>query len=243
MPRKTRVTKKTAAEESDVDGYARVSTDEMAREGASLETQIEKIKLYCKLHDLRLVKLVVDPGESAKSLDRPGIREVLDDLRHGRAGGVVIPKLDRLTRYLGDWVWLIEHFFNDRANCRLHSVADSIDTRTASGRMVLNLLVTIAQWERETISERTRDTLQGKIGRGERCGKIRYGYRLAEDGVHLVPVPHEQEVIQRLQQWRAQGYTYTELVKMLEQLGIETKEGKRLWLPAAVHRILARPIA
>lgn len=208
-----------------------------------MDNQPEKIRMFCDLHDLHLLRIVSDPGESAKSLDRPGIQEVLDDLQRGRVDGVVIVKLDRLTRNLADWAYLIQTFFNDRAGRRLFSVHDSVDTRTASGRMVLNLIMTVAEWEREVIAERTSDALQGKIRRGERCGRIRYGYQLAPDGVHLIPVPHEQEVIRRMAEWRAQGYTYQRMVDQLEQLGIETKEGGRVWLPATVHRILARPIA
>ena len=210
MPRKTRVSKKTAAEESDVDGDARASTEEMAKEGASLETQVAKIKLYCQLHDLRLIKIVVDPGSPQRASTGPASRKYSTIcVADGPAGWLSRNSIDS-PAILGDWVWLIEHFFNDRANCRLHSVADSIDTRTAAGRMVLNLLVTIAQWERETIGERTSDTLQGKIARGERCGKIRYGYALDESGprnpktgrpVKLVPIPHEQEVIKRMKEW------------------------------------------
>ena len=109
--------------------------------------------------------------------------------------------------------------------------------------MVLNIMVTVAEWERLVIAERTADALQGKIRRGERCGRVRYGYQLAADGVHLVPVAEEQGVINLMRQWRADGYTYQRMVDLLESMGIHTKEGGRLWLPATVHRILNRPIA
>jgi site-specific DNA recombinase len=243
MPRKTRVTKRRAEGKTVVDGYARVSMETQATEGTSMDNQPEKIRMFCQLHNLELLRIVTDPGESAKSLDRPGIQDVLGDLRRGRVDGLVVYKLDRLTRSLGDWDYLIRTFFDERGGRQLFSVSESIDTRSASGRMVLNMIMTVAAWEREVIGERTSDALQGKIRRGERCGRVRYGYALASDGVHLVPVPHEQETIQRMREWRVQGYTYQRMVDMLAELGIETKEGGRLWLPATVHRILARPIA
>ena len=243
MPRKTRVTKRRGDGKTVVDGYDRVSTDDQAKEGVSMQNQSEKIRGYCALYDLELRQIVSDPGESAKSLNRPGIQRVLEDLKKGTIDGIVIYKLDRLTRNLGDWAWLINTFFNKRTGRELFSVTESVDTRTANGQFFLNIMVMVAEWERLIIAERTADALQGKIGRGERCGRIRYGYKLAADGVHLVPVPEEQEALRRMREWRAQGHTYQELVELLEKMGIETKEGGRLWLPATVHRILNRPIA
>ena len=244
MPRKRRITKVGASDGPlEVDGYVRVSTEEQAREGLSLIFQEDRIRAYCGLYDLRLVRIARDAGVSAKTLERDGLAAVLDDLRQGRVDGVVILKLDRLTRRLRDWSDLIDEFFSDKAGRRLFSVNDSIDTRTPSGRMVLNMIMTVAQWEREEIAYRTATALQGKIARGERCGRIRFGYRLAPDGRTLVPDPREQEAIAFMRQWEAQGKTYREMVASLEEMGIETKEPGSIWRPGAVHRILTRPIA
>jgi site-specific DNA recombinase len=226
-------------------GYKRVSTEEQSAGGFSLDVQDAKIRQYCELYDLHLIRVISDPGFSGKTLDRPGIGQVLEALRQrkGGADGVVIAKLDRLTRSLKDWADLIDEFFSEKAGKRLFSVGDSIDTRTAGGRLVLNVLMTVAQWEREIIAERTSEALQAKIARGERCGKIRFGYDLADDGKMLVPNAGEQETIRILTEWRAQGKTYRDLVKMVEDLGIETKEGNRIWLPATIRRILTRATA
>jgi site-specific DNA recombinase len=155
---------------------------------------------------------------------------------------LVIYKLDRLTRSISDWDQLIQEFFNDKAKRRLFSVSDQIDTGTANGRMFLNLIMTIAQWEREIIAERTKDALQGKIRRGERCGKVRFGYDLSPDGRSLVPNDHEQQAIDHMRTWKASGKTYRDLVRLLEEYGIETKDGG-IWRPATVRQILLRPIA
>ncbi len=242
MPRKPRRTKVTAGGLTEVDGYVRVSTEEQSRDGLSLIHQETKIRAFCALHDLTLVDIVVDPGVSAKTLDRPGLTRILDRLRRGMIGGVVVMKLDRLTRSLRDWDSLIENFFSERAGRTLFSIENSIDTRTAAGRMVVNMMVMVAQWERETTAERTKDALQGKIHRRERCGRIRYGYDLAADEIHLVPNPAEQEVIGRLKKWKARGMTYQRIVQMLAELGIETKDGRPVWTPSTVYGILNRPI-
>jgi site-specific DNA recombinase len=244
MPRKRRVTRVGANDGPiDVDGYGRVSTEEQARDGLSLVYQEDRIRAYCALYNLNLVRMVQDAGVSAKSLEREGLAAILDDLRQRRVGGVVILKLDRLTRRLRDWSDLIDEFFSDKAGRRLFSVNDSIDTRSPSGRMVLNMIMTVAQWEREEIAYRTSTALQGKISRGERCGRIRFGYRLAADGRTLTPEPREQRAIAAMRRWEADGWTYRKMAAELEAMGIETKEPGSVWRPGAVHRILTRPIA
>jgi DNA invertase Pin-like site-specific DNA recombinase len=98
-------------------------------------------------------------GHSAKSFNRPGLQNALQALRSGKAKGLLIAKLDRLTRSVSDWQTLIDDYFGEKAGKSLFSVADSIDTRSSAGRLVLNVLLSVAQWEREAIGERTRDAL------------------------------------------------------------------------------------
>jgi DNA invertase Pin-like site-specific DNA recombinase len=243
MPRKHRVTRVAADDQRlRVDGYRRVSTEEQSTDGVSLVLQEEKIRDYCKLYGLDLARIETDAGVSAKTLERPGLATVLDDLDRGRVDGVVIYKLDRLTRSLRDWSDLIERFFTEKAGRRLFSVNDHIDTRTPSGLLVLDIIMTVAQWERREISFRTKAALQGKIGRGERCGRLRFGYDLADDGRTLVPNPREQEAIAAMKRWDSQGMTYRRMAAMLDELGVETKEPGAIWRPGAIHRILTRPI-
>ena len=147
-----------------------------------------------------------------------------------------------MTRSIGDWDQLIQEFFNDKVGKRLFSVSDQIDTRTANGRMFLNLIMTIAQWEREIIAERTSDALQGKIRRGERCGKVRFGHDVADDGRTLIRNETEQKAIDLMRTWKAAGKSYRDLVKLLEEYGVETKDGG-IWRPATIRQILLRPIA
>ena len=156
------------------------------------------------------------------------------------AGGLLIAKLDRLSRSVKDWNTLIDGYFGEKAGKQLFSVADSIDTRTAAGRLVLNVLMSVAQWERETIGERTRDALQHKIRvKGERCGKVRFGYNLGRDGKTLVPNPVEQKAIRLMKGLRLAGKSYPEIAAELDARGIKTKEGGK-WLPMTVRNIVLR---
>src|SRR6516162_7334890 len=189
-------------------GYARVSTAEQASGGISLEAQEAKIRAYCELHELELVEVIIDGGESAKSLKRPGLQRGLAMLKKKAVGeGLVVCKLDRLSRSVKDWNALIDGYFGEKAGKQLFSVADSIDTRTAAGRLVLNVLMSVAQWEREAIGERTRDALKHMKLTGKRVGKVPFGYSLLPDHKTLVPIPAEQGVIRAIFQLREKGLT------------------------------------
>ncbi|HEV3255728.1 MAG TPA: recombinase family protein [Gemmataceae bacterium] len=223
----------------EVIGYVRVSTEEQASSGQSLGAQRAKLQAYAALYELELVGIIEDAGESGKSLNRPGLQAALAMLRKGEAGGLLIAKLDRLTRSVGDWQDLIEGYFGDRAGKQLLSVQDCIDTRTAAGRLVLNVLLSVAQWEREAIGERTRDALQHKIAKGERCGRVRFGFDLAADGKMLVPNAAEQGAIGLMRELRAAGHSYPAIAAALDARGLSTKGGKP-WLPMTVRNILKR---
>ena len=101
------------------------------------------------------------------------------------------------------------------------------------------VVLSVAQWEREAIAERTHDALQHKITKGERCGKVRFGYKLADDGKMLVPLPDEQNAIQLMKELRATGETLRDIAAELNHRGIQTKEGKP-WQHTTINGILAR---
>src|ERR1039457_5495856 len=157
-------------------GYVRVSTDKQAERGISLEAQAEKIKAMAVVHSVALAEIIVDGGESAKSLNRPGMARLLAMVDAGEVRTVIIAKLDRLTRSVKDLCTLLERF--ERRGVALVSVAESLDTSSAAGRLVLNIMTAVSQWEREAIGERTRDAMRHKRSNGERVGNISYGYRL-----------------------------------------------------------------
>ena len=190
-------------------GYVRVSTEEQAREGLSLDAQEEKIRAYCTAKGWRLVRIYRDEGFSGKDLNRPGLQSLIQDLRNNGIEAVVVAKLDRLTRSVRDLGYLIDDLFDGVA---LASVEESLDTTTAGGRFVLNILGAVAQWERETIAERTRNTLRFKRERGEWVGRIPYGFKIGPDG-RLVEDPEEIKNIQRMKRLRRRGRSYREIAE------------------------------
>jgi len=214
--------------------------DRPERNGVSLEAQRAKTEAYAALYDLEVIEVIVDAGESAKSLKRPGLERAMALLKRGDADGLVVVKLDRLTRSIADWQRLIDSFFCEKAGKELFSVTDAIDTRTAAGRLVLNVLLSVAQWERETTAERTREALRFKIRSGERCGRLRFGCNLGHDNKTLVPNPTEQQAIKLMVKLRKAGFTLRQIAAVLAERGIRTKEGNTKWTHTAVARILKR---
>ena len=125
-------------------GYIRVSTDDQAQTGVSLEAQEHKVRAYCVAKDWELVQVVRDEGHSAKDLNRPGMMEIVKGARAREFDVVVVLKLDRLTRSVKDLGYLVEDVF-ERNGVAFSSLQDSFDTATANGRLVMNMLATIAQ--------------------------------------------------------------------------------------------------
>jgi site-specific DNA recombinase len=227
-------------------GYIRVSTDDQAANGVSLDAQRAKIEAYCDLYDLELVGIYADEGLSAKEMThRPNLQCGLEILRryasHDDIKTLVILKLDRLTRSLADWDTLVRDYFgeNARYGATLRSVQDSIDTSTASGRMVLNIMMTVAQWERETIGERTRAALAHKKATGKAySGRTPYGFdRVGDD---LTPNDSEQSWIEYMVESREAGLGFQEIAHLLNADKIPTKSGGQLWAANTVRRIILR---
>src|ERR1035438_9937124 len=115
-------------------GYIRVSTDRQAEQGVSLEAQDAKVRAMATVQGAKLDEVIVDGGESAKSLNRPGLQRLLSLVKTGKVRAVIIAKLDRLTRSVKDLCDLLELF--DKKNVALVSVAESLDTASAAGRLV-----------------------------------------------------------------------------------------------------------
>ena len=204
--------------------YLRVSTDKQADKGISLEAQQDKAKAYASLYDLDLVEVIIDAGESAKTLERPGLQRALSMLKTGQADALLVVKLDRLTRSVVDLGKLIETYFAP-GKAALLSVSEQIDTRSAAGRLVLNILASVSQWERETIAERTRDAMRHKQSQGEYIGGgAPYGFELVNGD--LVEDLFEQGVIHQARELRDSGLSLAAVAKELDRRGIQSRNAK-----------------
>jgi len=217
--------------------YVRVSTEEQASGGHSLDAQRARIEAYATLYGLVIVGWTEDAA-SASSLRRAGLTEALKGLRAGRADGLLVAKLDRLTRSVSDLGNLIATYFSESSTHSLFSVGEQIDTRTAGGRLVLNVLTSVAQWERETIGERTRHALTHMRKKGLFTGgSTAYGYR--REGRRIVEDDGEQTIIRHVIELHSEGLGCKRIAAQLADEGVTRRDGQP-FSHVTIARIVAR---
>ena len=222
-------------------GYVRVSSEQQAVSGVSLEAQEARIRAMAVVQGVELAEVIADAGESAKSLQRPGMARLLALIDAKQVQVVIVAKLDRLTRSVRDLADLLDRF--EKRGVSLVSVSESLDTGTAAGRLVLNVMMSVAQWEREAIGERTREALRHKKSSGQRVGTVAYGFEVSEDGKTLVTNPHEQAILDVIHELRAQKLSFRQIAKELNHRGLQTRSGSR-WRFQYVDRLVdSQPIA
>jgi DNA invertase Pin-like site-specific DNA recombinase len=210
-------------------GYVRVSTQEQADHGISLEAQEARIRAYTTMRGLELVEVVIDAGVSAGKYtleQRDGGRRVLAAVRSRTVGHVIALKLDRLFRNAEDALHQTKAW--DKAGVSLHLIdmgGASLDTATAMGRMFFLMMAGFAEMERNVTSERTIAALDCKRERGERLGVLPYGKCVDADGVHLIDNPTEQAVIATVRELRASGLSYRAIAAELNRRGMVNRVG------------------
>ena len=208
-------------------GYVRVSTEEQASEGISLDAQQDKIKAYCTLKSLELKEIIVDAGVSGgKPLSyREGGKRILS----AKVDAVVAVKLDRLFRDAADCLATTKLW--DKKDVSLHLLdmgGNSLDTSSAMGRMFLTMAAGFAELERSLIRERTQSALRHKRKNG----------KLADDGETLLEYQKEREALTLIQSLRNQGFTFRHIVQELESRNIKTKQGNDKWQACSVRSVL-----
>jgi site-specific DNA recombinase len=191
-----------------------------------------------------------DGGFTGANTERPALQRLLDDIERGEIDLVVVYKVDRLSRSLLDFARLMERF--DKKGVGFVSVTQNFDTSTSMGRLVLNILLSFAQFERELISERTRDKIQAARRRGKWTGgQVSLGYRIDPEGRGLTVIPEEAEVVRTVFDLYLQTNSIGYVTERLNDLGFSTKRhvskkgktrGGRRWHKSAVYQILKNPL-
>ncbi|OAS21399.1 recombinase family protein [Paenibacillus oryzisoli] len=218
--------------------YVRVSTDEQAREGLSLGEQEDRLKSYCKaLGWTTEVKVFIEDGYSAKSIDRPKLNELLSEVKEGLISKVIVTKLDRMSRKLLDLLNLIE-LFQDY-NVSFVSISESFDTNTPAGRLTLQVLGAVAEFERERNSERVFENMFHASKGGKWLTQPPYGYDLIDKEL---AINQEEEVIVRriFNEYLRKGYSYLRIATGLNKEGVEAKY-ERGWSHRTVKLMLLNP--
>ena len=220
--------------------YTRVSSRNQAdADYSSLETQRERLEAFCKSQDNYTVyRVYEDGGYSADSLDRPALKEMLRDLREGKLNCVLAYKIDRLTRSVRDFHQLMEVF--DRHGVKFVSVTQSLDTQNPMGRLLRNVLLDFAQFEREMTADRTRDKMHQRAQKGLwNGGNVPYGYKA--ENKRLIANGEETARLQFMFQRFAETPSLARLRDDMRRRGWYSRS-KQPWSKSALDQILRNPI-
>jgi DNA invertase Pin-like site-specific DNA recombinase len=204
--------------------YGRVSLREMAEDGGGLIAQHQVLERIAQERGWTDPLWIQDPGVSGATMDRPGMQRALEMLTSGTASILAATKLDRLSRSVIDAANLME--LADERGFALVIPDLGVDTSTASGRMVTHLLAAVAEWERDTISERTRAGMAAiKATTGKHMGR---------------PAILDLGTANRIRTMReAGGLTYRQMAQRLDADGIKSATGAR-WTAASIRSAIRR---
>jgi DNA invertase Pin-like site-specific DNA recombinase len=217
--------------------YARVSTEDQAKKGFSLDAQVEKLKSYCKARGWNAVKEYVDDGYSGRDENRPRYIDMLNEREQWDL--ILVLKMDRIHRNSINFATMM-----DRLNSwdkGFASVQESFDSTTAMGRFVMDIIQRIAQLESEQISERVKIgmTQKAKLGKGYLGFNIPYGYDYKNG--ELILNSEEAKIVKIIFQLYLSGKSIGKIVNHLNEQGIQTKRG-RSWSKQTISKILKNPI-
>ena len=219
--------------------YIRVSTDEQASEGISIEAQEAKLQAYCQSRGLQVTETIIDAGVSGGKYlsQRPGGQKLIEMLKARKASHVVAVKLDRLFRNAADGLWTIENWDNEGISTHLLDINGmGLDTSSPMGKMILTMMAGFAQLERSMIRDRTKTALNHKKSTGKKYCQNVYGVDFDADGNALVNAD-EQATITLIFSLRKAGKSLRAIASHLTEIGATTKRGGQ-WAAATIKRIL-----
>lgn len=218
-------------------GYIRVSSEEQAAHGISVDAQRAILEAWATMTGAGHIAIYEDAGYSGKNTNRPALQRLLADVRRGEISAVVVWKLDRLSRSLRDTLTIIEDVFQP-AGIALVSTTESIDTATPSGRMMLNMLASFAQLEREQDSDRV---LMAHRHLAEDCrylgGHIPIGYRVDESR-HYALDPATAPIVRRVFEMYLARDGYTPILDYLNSAASQFFKRKTPWKKVDLNYLL-----
>ncbi len=225
-----------------VDGYIRVSKVGKRRgpRFISPRTQTHAIEAWADARDARVVHVFQELDESGARADRPLLEEAIRRCESGESHGVVVHRVDRFGRSLIDGLVAIDRV--RRAGGEFFAVHEGLDTTTETGRLVVRILMSVAEWELERIRAGFESARAAAVARGIHGGCVTpVGYRRSRSG-RLRPDPVAGPVIGELFRRRAAGEPVRSVARSLEAQGVRTAFGHPGWSPTATGRVFANPV-
>jgi len=184
--------------------YVRVSTEEQAKEGLSIDAQIDKCKSFCNAREWEIFKVYKDAGFSAGSLERPALDLMLRDAKEKQFKIILVYKIDRFSRKLKDLIMVLEDLKKQDIN--FTSVTEQIDTTSAMGEAFFQIIGVFAQLERGMVKERVEMAFDKKISSGETLNRAPFGY--VYQNKKLVPDLENSEKVKEIFEMHLSGISY-----------------------------------
>lgn len=192
--------------------YVRVSTQDQAQHGFSLDAQQEYLENYAKALGYGIFKIYRDEGKSAKDLKRPKMQQMLGDAEAKKFSAIFIYKLDRFSRSLKDLILTIDKL--KEWGIDFVSLQDKIETTSASGKLMFHIISAFAEFERNIIGDRTKFGMQRKASQGGVITKAPRGYKIINK--QLVPGENSNEIRQIFKEFLDSHISLTQLAKKFD---------------------------
>lgn len=217
--------------------YARVSTDDQAKDGFSIAAQVKRLNAYCKARNWQITGEYIDEGQSGRSSTRPAYQKMMAEKENWDV--LLVLKMDRIHRNSKNFTIMMDNLKG--WGKEFNSMQESFDTTTAMGRFVMDIIQRIAQLESEQIGERVKMgmTQKAKKGKGVLGSGVPYGYRFYDH--KLIVVPEEAIVVQEMFSDYASLMTLQDIARSFNDRGILTKQG-RSWEKSTIHNVLTNPL-
>ena len=217
--------------------YARVSTEDQARQGYSNPAHLKRLRAYCKAKGWAVAGEFVDDGYSGRNIDRPAYRRMFEQREDWDV--LLVLKMDRIHRNSRNFAQMMDSI--GAWGKQFSSMQEKFDTTTAMGRFVMDTIQRIAQLESEQIGERVKlgMTQKAKKGSGYLGSGVPFGYSIIDR--NLVVEDEEAETVRYIYRAYICGHSLEEIARQLNDRGIPTKH-KRVWRKQTVSKILRNPL-
>jgi DNA invertase Pin-like site-specific DNA recombinase len=204
-------------------GYLRVSTEGQGADGFGIQAQTDAVAACCTRLGVPLHQTFTDVITGSATLEqRPALADALSNLRSGDV--LVVAKLDRLAR--DSFTSLVIEREVKRRGASIVSCAGEGNGDDPAATFTRRILAAVAELERSLIAARTRAALQAAKARGRRVGHLPWGWKLADDGVHLEENQNEVATLERIRWLRARGYTMHGIAEVLTSEGKVNRAGQ-----------------
>ncbi|MDN6698849.1 MAG: recombinase family protein, partial [Staphylococcus equorum] len=219
--------------------YVRVSTEMQSTEGYSIDGQINQIREYCDFNNFAVVDVYADRGISGKSMNRPELQRLLKDANEGQIDSVMVYKTNRLARNTSDLLKIVEDLH--RQNVEFFSLSERMEVNTSSGKLMLQILASFSEFERNNIVENVFMGQTRRAQEGYYQGNLPLGYEKIPDNKHELMInQHEANIVKYIFESYAKGHGYRKIANALNHKGYVTKKGKPFSIGSVTY-ILSNP--